>query len=94
MSHTVVYDQHENTKKIMNAVNSFARHCKIGKVRPKTAGQRLVRSAIQARDMVPFWAGINLAPSINEGGYMPKCGCKIGNACGNVACPHSPRVTC
>jgi len=35
MSHTVVYDQHENTKQIMNAVNSFARHCKIGKVTRK-----------------------------------------------------------
>lgn len=25
---------------------------------------------------------------------MDKCGCRVGTACGNAACPHMPRVTC
>lgn len=35
MNQTVAYDQHENTKQIINAINVFGRHCRIGKVRIK-----------------------------------------------------------
>lgn len=42
MSQTVIYDQPEVEKKIMDAINAFARHCRIGKVVQNSSGGSFV----------------------------------------------------
>lgn len=87
MSKTVVYDQHENTKQIMNAINVFARRCRIGKVTRK----HFIADFISPRYPGPL---PTMPISVDADKYMPKCGCKIGSACANAACPHAAYVTC
>lgn len=91
MNHTVIMDQQETDKRFMNLINQAWRHCKIGKVTPKVVN--------------PPWSGWNkgAAPAhqrffdqfmdLNKPTYMPKCGCRVGSACGNAACPHMPIAT-
>lgn len=83
MSKTVVYDQHENQKQIMNAINVFARHCRIGKVTQKC------QSYSDLRRLADFSPPMQRLTDIM---FMPKCGCRVGYNCGSSACPHASLV--
>lgn len=85
MSHTVMFDERE--KRIMNEINAFARRCRIGKVMRKPV-------SIKQFGLLHFYLVPGPMPAINETGYMPKCGCKLGSACCNAACPHATYATC
>ncbi len=74
---------------LANLVNQEKRRCRIGKV-------TLKKKDLEWRELVqplkPIW------PFNSETGwrqtYMDTCGCKVGSACGNVACPHRLEATC
>lgn len=77
----------ENTKRIMNEINAFARRCRIGKVTWK----HFIPAFMPPRYPGPL---PTMPVLVDAGKYMPKCGCKIGSACNNAACPHAAYVTC
>ena len=62
---------------------------------PKETYDLLIRSAqpIAARSAQPIVARPS-APFETESHYLPKCGCPLGSACGNAACPHRAIVAC
>ena len=84
-------------KEMANLSNEQTRHCRIGRV---TLKARTLKPLAPA----PLRSGVD--PSLwkmwpfNDDAraptpqYMAKCGCKVGTACGNVACPHRLVATC
>lgn len=81
MSHTVILDEAERDRRFVNHLNEILRHCRIGRVTEKAKTWPL-----------PF----NWFPDTMKQGpmFMGKCGCRVGSACGNAACPHGMVVTC
>ena len=72
-----------------NVTNIKLRHCRIGKVREKT-GIPWMDGRIYPTVPQPVIPGVFTLPQMTR----PKCGCKPGTACGNVACPHITTGTC
>ena len=72
-----------------NVTNITKRHCRIGKVREKTGIPWMDRHLFPTGPQ-PIIPGVFTLPQMSQ----PKCGCKPGTVCGNVACPHLPVVTC
>ncbi len=87
--YTIVVDERERARQFENGINKAVRHCKIGKVTRKT---HPVPDQIKDMFRGAFWPHTG-APLPTQT-YMPKCGCKVGAACGNVACPHRLIATC
>ncbi len=75
------------------AFNRMFRRCQIANVKMKPA-----------RPIPRYWPPLSPHPiypsplhdwfAQPEGQYMPKCGCKVGTVCMNVACPNRLIVTC
>lgn len=89
MSHTVILDEAERDRCMVNHLNEILRHCRIGRVDEKV------------RPILPFTPGLGCLPKspdltgiMKPVMFMPKCGCRVGSACGNVACPHGSIATC
>lgn len=78
----------ETDRRIENVVNRIQRHCKIGKVTPAIYRPSTVPNVLPTS--WPFMDG----PVTPSPQYMNKCGCKVGSACNNVACPHRLVATC
>lgn len=83
-------DEAERSRVKENHKNEIVRHCRIGRVERKTK-----------LPLMPFSPAFDFVPSnpllngdLQVGMFMPKCGCRVGSACGNVACPHRPVATC
>lgn len=87
--HTVTIDESERQRMVINEVNKAVRRCKIGKVTRKT---HPVPAQIKDMFRGVFWPHTDTPLPTQT--YMPKCGCKVGSACGNVACPHRLIATC
>jgi hypothetical protein len=75
------------SRALEDVVNRSQRHCRIGKVKFKDKFPLRVVS----KRPTAIWIGQD---TDWEQTYMDKCGCKVGSACGNVACPHRLTVTC
>jgi len=94
MSYTIASTGHEETdRRLENVVNRIQRHCRIGKVARKPAPIVPAISELLGglRVKQPYPPLMNFPRSPE---YMPQCGCKVGTACGNVACPHRLVATC
>ncbi|MGV1787356.1 MULTISPECIES: hypothetical protein [Agrobacterium] len=87
--YTVVIDESERQRMMVNEINKAVRRCKIGKVTRKT---HPVPAQIKDMFRGAFWPQTGTIFPTQT--YMPKCGCKVGSACGNVACPHRLTATC
>lgn len=86
--HTVIMTGAEQQRQMINEINKAVRRCKIGRVRPK---------ARPVPDQIKDMFRAVMFPSMGTpfpAQSMPKCGCKVGAACGNVACPHRLIATC
>lgn len=78
----------EQERRLENVVNRIQRHCRIGKVTAKPVYAQMPKlsdmlGGLRVRQTYP--------PLMNSPGqieYMQGCGCKVGQSCGNVACPH------
>jgi len=71
-----------------NVVNRLHRHCRIGRITKKMM--------IHGGEMVKLpkgWTPDPLRQAISPM-FMDKCGCRVGSACGNSACPHGVIATC
>ena len=89
MSRTVILDEAERDRRMVNHLNEILRHCRIGRVDEKV------------RPILPFTPGLDYLPTrqdltgmLKPVMFMTKCGCRVGSACGNVACPHGSVATC
>ena len=71
-----------------NLLNAVHRHCVIGKVRAKFRPTKPQTFILKHPGQWPF------GDTEWKQTYMDKCGCKVGTACGNVACPHRLVATC
>lgn len=95
MNHTVVIDEQERDERFENMLNRQFRRCRIvnvkRKARPVNVGgiNDFLRGFKQP--IIPAYPLKNTEWTQT---YMDKCGCKVGLACGNVACPHRPVATC
>lgn len=89
MTHTVILDEDERDRRMVNHINEILRHCRIGHVTEKV---RPILPFTPALDYLP--KGQDLTGMLKPVMSMPKCGCRVGSACGNVACPHGAVVTC
>lgn len=88
MSRTVIIDEAERERRFINHLNEILRHCRIGKVRTKiVSGSGYILAPIPKR-WLPDWEPPAPTPM-----FMDKCGCRVGGACGNAACPHRMVVT-
>jgi hypothetical protein len=88
-SHTVIVGEDHRARQTENRLNAVMRHCKIGKVTLKTTAKIPVRLVPQP--LKPIWP---FSDTEWKQTYMDKCGCRVGSACGNVACPHRLIATC
>jgi hypothetical protein len=86
--YTIVVDERERERQFENGINKAVRHCKIGKVTRKT---RPVPDQIMDMFRGAFWPHTGTPLPMQT---MPKCGCKPGTVCMNVACPHRLIATC
>jgi hypothetical protein len=80
-------------KEMANMSNEQYRHCRIGKVIPKTSLFPLSPPMVPKLTLPKMWPFYDHAGAPSPQ-YMAKCGCKVGTACGNVACPHRLVATC
>lgn len=97
MFHTVILDEAERDRRFVNHLNEILRHCRIGKVRAKTRpvftpGQPFKGLPVDER-FKRYWEPV-MPSEIPTPLFMDKCGCRVGSACGNAACPHGMVVTC
>lgn len=67
-------------------LNEVVRHCRIGKITMKNR----MPITIVHKPLKPIWIGEDTDWKQT---FMGKCGCRVGSACGNVACPHRLVVT-
>lgn len=88
-----MFDPDARDRALTNHLNEILRHCRIGRVEEKV-GQpvRGIPPINIMRTLLPTWPFDTAnAPTPT---FMDKCGCRVGSACGNAACPHMPIVTC
>lgn len=89
MTRTIILDETERDRRFVNHLNEILRHCRIGKVRTKiVSGHGYVLAPMPKR-----WFPDPERPAPTPM-FMDKCGCRVGSACGNAACPHRMVVTC
>lgn len=89
------YPDHEAELEVMNFLNERTRHCRIGKVRLKTGvkwADQGIPDMIRRRLNAPSWPHDGRPLPTPQ--YMDKCGCKVGDVCMSVACPHRAVVYC
>lgn len=98
MTHTVILDEAERDRRFVNHLNEILRHCRIGRVRAKAPpvfkrGEPF-RGLPLDEPFKRYWKPDPIMPSeIPTPMFMDKCGCRVGSACGNAACPHRMMVT-
>lgn len=94
MSYSVVVDEAERDRRLVNHINEILRHCRIGRVEPKVrpAISPLIPGIMSPRPILPSWPFDSQNPPTPM--FMDKCGCKVGSLCMNAACPHAVQVTC
>lgn len=92
MTHTVPLDELWRDRRAANSLNEILRHCRIGRVFHKftTASGTVVSTRLWMgpQPAIPGPLFYEPAPM-----FMDKCGCRVGSACGNAACPHRTMVT-
>ena len=82
---------HESwSRELENRLNAVLRRGKIRNVREKRAPAPVLNPFRDIMSPQPVIPGTFTLPTMTA----PKCGCKPGTVCGNVACPHLPVVTC
>jgi hypothetical protein len=96
MDQTVVVDEDYRSRQLENRLNAVVRHCRIGKVSSK---KKLVAQPIGPISYKEIFSPLPVVPQPWENpqlyGMSPrKCSCKLGQACGNAACPYALIATC
>ncbi len=86
--HTVVITESERERRFTNEINKAARRCVIGKVKRKLPP---VTDEMRNAFRGALWPHLDTPLPMQA---MPKCGCKPGTLCMNVACPHRLIATC
>jgi len=97
MSKTVVVDEAYRDRQTANQFNAAFRHCRIGKVTMKRRQPNPFRHIRPIKPTWPFSFEETNPPFADtewKQMFMDKCGCRVGTACGNVACPHRLAATC
>ncbi|MFC3072367.1 hypothetical protein [Shinella pollutisoli] len=94
MSKTVILDDAERDRRLVNHINEILRHCRIGRVEPKArpAVSPRIADIMLPYPVMPAWPFDSPSPPTPM--FMDKCGCKVGSVCMNAACPHAVQVTC
>ncbi|MGR9130787.1 hypothetical protein [Rhizobium leguminosarum] len=93
MSHTVIVDEDYRARQFENRLNVVIRHCKIGKVTPAIYRPTTAPVAPKVNDIWKEWP-FNDRSGVPSPQYLGECGCKVGTACGNAACPHALIAMC
>lgn len=95
MSHTIPLDEAERDRRYVNHLNEILRHCRIGRVKPKAPAFKRgepFRGLPVEEPFKRYWKPDPMNPAPTPM-FMDRCGCRVGSACGNAACPHRMMVT-
>jgi hypothetical protein len=95
MSYTVVEDPDYRDRRLENRLNAVVRRCRIGMItwkKPVSIPSVFTPWAPNHPDLSKQFQWP--IPGAFQNQFMSKCGCRIGTACNNAACPHAPVVTC
>lgn len=104
MSYTVVIDEREREQRFENRLNALYRRCRIGRVSrkmqtlggmvPRPFPPKPVKPISWPHEGTPLPMPQYPYADVPPSQYMSKCGCKVGSACNNVACPYRLVATC